>query len=108
MELRTRIAEQLVAGANPADAQCRLLVDSVTDYAMFLLDTAGRVVSWNPGAERIKGYAAADILGRHYSVFYPPEDRAQAGAALERAEREGRYQQEGWRLRQDGTRFWGD
>ena len=108
MELRTRIAEQLVAGANPADAQFRLLVDSVTDYAMFLLDTAGRVVSWNPGAERIKGYAAADILGRHFSVFYPPEHRAEADAALQRAEREGRYQHEGWRLRRDGSRFWGD
>ena len=110
MELRARTAEQIVAGANPADAQFRLLVESVADYAIFLLDTAGRVASWNPGAERIKGYAAPEVLGRHFSLFYPPEDRA-AGkpeAALQRAEREGRCQQEGWRVRKDGSRFWGD
>jgi PAS domain S-box-containing protein len=110
MELRARTAEQTVAGANPADAQFRLLVESVADYAIFLLDTSGRIVSWNPGAERIKGYAAPEILGRHFSLFYPPEDRAagKADAALQRAEREGRWQQEGWRVRKDGSRFWGD
>jgi PAS domain S-box-containing protein len=109
MELRARTAEQ-IAGANPADEQFRLLVESVADYAIFLLDTTGRVVSWNPGAERIKGYAAPEILGRHFSLFYPPEDRTagKAEAALRRAEREGRCQQEGWRMRKDGSRFWGD
>jgi PAS domain S-box-containing protein len=110
MELDTRIAAQLVAGTHPADEQFRLLVNSVTDYAIFLVDTAGRVVSWNAGAERIKGYSAAEILGRHFSVFYPVEERAagSAEAALQRAEREGRHQHEGWRLRKDGTRFWAD
>jgi PAS domain S-box-containing protein len=110
MELGTRIAQQVSAGAHPADAQFRLLVESVTDYAIFLLDTAGQVVSWNAGAERIKGYRAAEILGRHFSVFYPVEDRAagKANEALQRAEREGRYQYESWRLRKDGTRFWAE
>jgi PAS domain S-box-containing protein len=110
MDLRARSTGEILAGAKSADEQFRLLVESVTDYAIFLLDPAGRVVSWNPGAERIKGYAAAEILGRHFSLFYPPEDRAagHADAALQRAEREGRSQYEGWRVRKDGTRFWGD
>src|SRR5438034_7645794 len=113
MELDARIAANLpdqaaAPGVYPSDEQFRLLASSVVDYAIFLLDTAGRVVSWNAGAERIKGYRAAEILGRHFSVFYPAEDRARAEDALERAEREGREQQEGWRLRKDGTRFWAD
>jgi PAS domain S-box-containing protein len=110
MELDARIADQVAAGAHPADEQFRLLVHSVTDYAIFLLDTAGHVVSWNAGAERIKGYAASEILGRHFSIFYPIDDRAagQADAALQRAEREGRCEHEGWRLRKDGTRFWAE
>ena len=108
MELDTRIAEQ--AGADPADAQFRLLVESVSDYAIFLLDTAGRVMSWNPGAERIKGYAASEIIGRPNSVFYPVEDRTtgKPEQLLRRAEREGRVQDEGWRVRKDGSRFWAD
>ena len=69
MEVQARIARQLASGADPTDAQFRLLVESVTDYAIFLLDATGRVTSWNAGAERIKGYSAADILGRHFSVF---------------------------------------
>jgi PAS domain S-box-containing protein len=85
-----------------------LLVRSVTDYAIFMLDTTGHVTSWNSGAEKIKGYSAEEIIGRHFSCFYIPEDRA-AGIpqlALTTALREGRYEQEGWRLRKDGTRFW--
>ena len=114
MELDSRLAAQVpadvVVGAHPADEQFRALVDSVTDYAIFLLDTTGRVVSWNAGAQRIKGYAASEIVGRHFSVFYPLEERAagNAEAALRRAEREGRYEHEGWRLRKDGSRFWAD
>jgi PAS domain S-box-containing protein len=110
MERDARIAEQLAAGSHLGDEQFRLLVNSVTDCAIFLLDSAGRVMSWNAGAERIKGYVAAEILGRHFSLFYPVEERAagQADAALQRAAREERYQQEGWRLRKDGTRFWAD
>jgi PAS domain S-box-containing protein len=104
MELEARI------GQRASDELFRLLVNSVTDYAIFLLDPAGRVVSWNAGAERIKGYAAAEILGAHFSLFYPLAERTAGGpaAALQRAEREGRHHHEGWRLRKDGTRFWAE
>ena len=111
MELETRLAGRIAAAASqPTDEQFRLLVESVTEYAIFLLDGTGRVVSWNAGAERIKGYRANDILGRHFSVFHTPEERA-AGTPerlLARAEREGRAQHEGWRVRADGSRFWAD
>jgi len=86
----------------------RLLVHSVTDYAIFMLDPEGRVTNWNSGAARIKGYSEAEILGQHLSVFYTSEDR-EAGLpwrALEVARRERRYESEGWRVRKDGTRFW--
>jgi PAS domain S-box-containing protein len=86
----------------------RLLVDSVQDYAIFVLDTTGRVASWNPGARRIKGYEASEIIGKHFSTFYPPEDLA-AGKPeweLKVVREEGRYEEESWRLRKDGTRFW--
>jgi PAS domain S-box-containing protein len=94
----------------PADEQFRLLVASVVDYAMFLMDAEGRIVSWNPGAQRIKGYAAAEVLGRKFSIFYTPSDRAAGVPAsmLARAEQEGRAQNEGWRVRKDGSRFWAD
>jgi PAS domain S-box-containing protein len=109
MEPDSRIAE-LGAGADPADAQFRLLVETVSDYAIFLLDPEGRVVSWNAGAQRIKGYDAAEIVGRHFSTFYTPEDRAtgKPEELLRHAEREGRIGDEGWRLRKDGSRFWAD
>jgi PAS domain S-box-containing protein len=90
------------------DAMFRLLVENVRDYAIFALDPTGRVLSWNPGAQRFKGYLADEIIGRHFSTFYPPEDIA-AGKPeweLEVAAREGRFEDEGWRLRKDGTRFW--
>ncbi|MBV8916250.1 MAG: PAS domain S-box protein [Acetobacteraceae bacterium] len=86
----------------------RLLVEGVTDYAIYMLDPTGRVTNWNVGAERIKGYKEAEIVGEHFSRFYPPED-ARAGVpdrALETARREGRYAAEGWRVRKDGKRFW--
>lgn len=108
--LAAHFADPLAVGSDPTDEQFRLLVTSVTDYAILLLDTAGRVASWNAGAERIKGYSAAEILGRHFSRFYPEEARS-AGvpdSALQRAEREGNCRQEGWRVRKDGTRFWAD
>ena len=88
--------------------QFRLLVESVVDYAIFLLDPKGTVMSWNAGAERIKGYTAQEIIGRHFSTFYQPAD-VEAGVprkALETATREGRYEAEGWRVRKDGSRFW--
>jgi len=110
MELDTQLTRHLASGTDPTDAQFRLLVESVSDYAIFLLDTSGRVMSWNAGAERIKGYAAGEILGRHFSVFYPPEDRASGvpDHILENAAKDGRFNAQGWRLRKDGTRFWAD
>jgi PAS domain S-box-containing protein len=86
----------------------QLLTQSVQDYAIFMLDTEGRVASWNAGAELIKGYRPQEILGEHFSKFYPPEDVAQGKPQweLEIAEREGRHEDEGWRVRKDGTRFW--
>ena len=86
----------------------QLLVDAVIDYGLYLLDPDGRVASWNPGAERMKGYASNEILGRPFSTFFTEED-LQAGLparALETARREGRFEAEGWRVRKDGTRFW--
>lgn len=90
------------------DDHYRLLVDAVTDYAIYMLDPSGKVASWNPGAQRLKGYTAAEILGQHFSNFYTPEDRA-AGwpeIALATAREAGRFEKEGWRIRKDGTSFW--
>jgi PAS domain-containing protein len=75
MELDAGIAQHL-AVRHPNDEQFRLLVENVTEYAIFLLDATGRVMSWNTGAERIKGYRPQDIIGRHFSIFYPPDERA--------------------------------
>ena len=85
-----------------------LLVQSVTDYAIYVLDAGGRVATWNPGARRIKGYERAEIVGEHFSRFYTEEDRAagEPARALETAARDGRFEKEGWRVRKDGTRFW--
>ena len=88
--------------------QFALLVSSVVDYAIFMLDPAGIVVTWNEGAQRIKGYRSDEIVGRHFSVFYPTDDarNRKPDWELEVAKREGRYEEEGWRIRKDGTRFW--
>lgn len=86
----------------------RLLVESVTDYAIYMLDPQGTVISWNPGARRFKGYEDHEIIGQSFSRFYTEEDRA-AGLperALRQAAEEGRFEKEGWRVRKDGTRFW--
>jgi len=90
------------------DERFRLLVESVKDYAIFILDTSGHVSTWNSGAERIKGYTAAQIIGKHFSTFYPPEVAAtgKCDLELEVAAREGRFEEEGWRLRRDGSRLW--
>ena len=90
------------------EQRIRLLIESVEDYAIYSLDTDGNVTSWNLGAQRIKGYAADEILGKHFSQFYTPEDAAAGlpAQALQTAEREGHYEREGWRLRKDGSRFW--
>jgi PAS domain S-box-containing protein len=91
-----------------AEQRARLLTDSVADYAIFTLDPTGRVATWNTGAERIKGYKACEIVGSHFSRFYPREDVAagKCEAELETARREGRCEDEGWRIRKDGSRFW--
>ena len=91
-----------------SDDPFNLLVQSVVDYAIYMLDANGRVTSWNAGAERIKGYSAGEILGQHFSRFYTDEDRAAEvpRVALETARETGRYEAEGWRVRKDGTRFW--
>jgi len=90
------------------EARYRLLVEAVTDYAIYMLDREGVVNSWNPGAQRFKGYTSAEVIGQHFSRFYLPEDR-EAGLpshALATAAREGKFEGEGWRLRKDGSRFW--
>jgi PAS domain S-box-containing protein len=86
----------------------RLLVETVKDYAIFMLDPTGRVSTWNPGAERIKGYKASEIIGQHFSKFYAPADvdSGKCDRELEVAQRDGRFEEEGWRLRKDGTRLW--
>ncbi|WP_141734094.1 PAS domain-containing hybrid sensor histidine kinase/response regulator [Oligoflexus tunisiensis] len=93
---------------NDGQERFSLFVDAVQDYAMFLLDPCGYVLTWNSGAERIKGYKADEIIGKHFSIFYPPEllARNHPQYELDIAAREGRYEEEGQRLRQDGTLFW--
>jgi PAS domain S-box-containing protein len=91
-----------------SEQRFRLLVQGVTDYAIYMLDPQGYVTNWNAGAQRIKGYAESEIVGRHFSQFYTDHDRATElpWRALETAAREGKFEAEGWRLRKDGTRFW--
>lgn len=111
--LEARVADrarQLAATAaqlEETERRFHLLIDAVTEYAIFMLDTAGNVVSWNPGAERIKGYSSAEILGQHFSRFYTEDDRRNGlpRTALATAERTGKYEAEGWRCRKDGTTF---
>ena len=90
------------------EARYRLLVESITDYAIYMLDFDGIVTSWNAGAERFKGYAASEIIDKPFSIFYTPEDReaGQPERALQTAALEGRFEAEGWRLKKDGSRFW--
>ncbi len=91
-----------------AAERLRLLVDAVEEYAIFLLAPDGTVMTWNPGAQRLKGYAAEEIVGRSFEVFYPPEDVAAGKPVreLDEATRTGSYVDDGWRLHKDGTRFW--
>ena len=91
-----------------SERRFRLLVEGVSDYAIYLLDPTGIITNWTLGAQRIKGYAADEIIGQHFSIFYTPEDRKEGRPAesLETARRSGRFAAEGWRLRKDGSRFW--
>jgi PAS domain S-box-containing protein len=93
-----------------SEERFRLLVESVVDYAIFMLDPDGRVASWNTGAERLKGYRQDEVLGQHYAIFYTPENRAAnlPDRLLAGARTEGRVIDSGWRVRKDGTRFWAD
>ncbi|WP_028620229.1 hybrid sensor histidine kinase/response regulator [Pseudomonas sp. Ant30-3] len=90
-----------------SEQQFRLLVQSVTDYAIYMLAPDGRLTNWNPGAQRIKGYRPEEVIGKHFSLFYTPEDRAagEPQRTLDSAVREGRFENKGWRVRKDGTRF---
>ncbi|MET4519594.1 PAS domain S-box protein [Bradyrhizobium sp. I1.7.5] len=94
--------------AQSSEERYRLLVEAITDYAIYMLDRDGRVTSWNPGAKRFKGYEAEEIIGHHFSKFYAETEREQKvpALALEEAERTGRFEREGWRVRKDGTQFW--
>lgn len=95
------------AALREGEERYRRVIEGVRDYGIFALDVDGRVVSWNTGAERIKGWSADEILGRHFSSFYPPEAREETPARLlEAARRDGRVEDEGWRIRRDGGRFW--
>jgi len=91
-----------------AERRFRILIQGVTDYAIFMLDPEGHVSNWNPGAERIKGYTPKEIVGEHFSRFYTEEDRGSGvpARALETARETGKYEAEGWRVRKDGSRFW--
>jgi PAS domain S-box-containing protein len=93
-----------------SEERLRLLLASVKDYAIFMLDPKGLIASWNPGAEQIYGYSTAEVVGKHFSKFYLPEDRPAEKTAeeLEIALAEDRFEEEGWRIRQDGKRFWAD
>ena len=88
--------------------QFRLMVEAVEDYAIYLLDPDGIVVNWNSGAARIKGYDASEIVGKHFSEFFTLEDRRQGKPenALQVAKSIGKYSEDGWRVRKDGTQFW--
>ncbi|HYM07717.1 MAG TPA: sigma 54-interacting transcriptional regulator [Terriglobales bacterium] len=106
--LRSREVKERTEALSLIEQRFRSLVEAVRDYAIYLLDPQGRVFTWNVGAERIKGYASKEIVGKHFSCFYTPEDQASGkpDAALKIAASQGRYEEEGWRIRKDGSRFW--
>ena len=105
---RTEMTSSPKTGMPNGSDVFRLLVEGVSDHAIFMLDPQGQILSWNPGAERLKGYRADEIIGSHFSRFYTPEAQASGwpGEELRRAEQFGRFEDEGWRVRKDGSRFW--
>jgi PAS domain S-box-containing protein len=107
-ERSAREAYQREAALRPQEERFRLFIDAVKDYAIFTLEAKGHVSSWNQGAERLNGYTASEILGRHFSRFFTPEDirSGKPQRELEDAAAEGRVEDEGWRVRKDGSRFW--
>jgi PAS domain S-box-containing protein len=100
--------QEAIRRVEKSEEELRTLVRSVTDYALFRLDPTGIVLNWNLGGERIKGYTADEIVGQHFSRFYTPEDRANGNPerALQIARETGHYEEEGWRVRKDGSFFW--
>jgi PAS domain S-box-containing protein len=101
---RRKAAETLLV----SEERFRILVEGIADYAIYMVNPSGHISSWNAGAERFKGYTADEVLGKHFRLFYTPEDRAAnlADRVLKIAAREGRFESEGWRVRKDGSRFW--
>src|SRR5260370_41166325 len=97
-----------VAESMSDDSRYRLLIEAVTDYAIYMLDASGIVTSWNPGAQRFKGYAPSEIIGQHFSRFYTEEDRKQGipALALETASHKGKFESEGWRDPKDRSPLW--
>jgi PAS domain S-box-containing protein len=108
VEERTRQLSEALTQLRESERRFRLFVGSVTDYAIFMLDTDGVITNWNAGAERIKGYRPEEIIGQHFSVFYTPKDLEDEvpHRALMTAARDGKFETEGWRVRKDGSRFW--
>jgi len=104
------VADLRNENASFGDERFRLLVEAIRDYAIFMLNPEGRILSWNTGAERIKGYRADEVIGKHFSIFYPEEDiwRGKTEMELEIAKRECHFEEQGWRVRKDGSQFWAD
>ena len=102
------MADQLQFDTDVSEQRFRLLINAVTDYAIYMLEPSGHIATWNPGARRFKGYEAEEIIGRHFSTFFTEEDKAAGLPAriLRTAAEEGRFEAEGWRVRKDGTRLW--
>lgn len=109
-QLRAEIVERRLVEyrLQKSEERFRLMVENVKDYAFIVLDPQGRIVTWNTGSERLHGYTAEEIMGQHFALFYGPEDRAAGKPDIElrTATTEGRFEDEGWRFRKDGTRFW--
>src|ERR1700738_2169232 len=105
---KTSSEESVRQALRASEYQFHQLVDGVRDYAIFLLDADGNVASWSQGAEQIKGYQADEIIGKHFSVFYTPEsiEKGWPEYELKTASKEGRFEDEGWRVRRGGSRFW--
>ena len=102
------LASREAAALRESERRFRLLIESVSDYAIFMLDPAGRVTSWNGGAQRVHGYTADEIIGAHVSVFYGREEHGDDATeqALKTAREQGKFESEGWHVRKDGSRFW--
>jgi PAS domain S-box-containing protein len=107
-EIGNDLGRTATAALHRLEQRFQLMVEAVQDYAIFMLDVQGHVNTWNIGAQRLKGYKASEIIGRHFSTFYPEEDirSGKPQWELEVAAREGRFEDEGWRIRKDGSRFW--